>query len=107
MLLLPAALKRLALVWRLVRDPRVPFLLRILPALALIYVLSPLDLLRGRGMLAWADDLLVLLLACWLLLWLAPKAVVRERRGSHGQTSEHPPEQPTRKVVEGHSRRLD
>ncbi len=104
--LLPWVLARLRLVWRLTRDRRVPFLLRLLVPLAVIYTLSPLDLAPGRwGVLGWADDLLVLLLACWLLVRLAPKGVVQEHQG-RGPGGASPPDQPPEpgKVVEGRGR---
>lgn len=31
--------------WHLLRDPRVPTLMKLIPALAVLYVLSPLDLI--------------------------------------------------------------
>lgn len=106
--LLPRVLGRLRLVWRLIRDRRVPFLLRLLVPLAVIYALSPIDLVPDHWRwLGWADDLLVLALACWLLVRLAPKQVVREHQG-RGPDGESPPDEPLDqkpgKVVEGRSR---
>jgi uncharacterized membrane protein YkvA (DUF1232 family) len=102
--LLPWLLARLRLVWRLARDRRVPFLLRLLVPLAVIYALSPIDLVPDRWRIfGWADDLLVLALACWLLVRLAPKQVVREHQG-RGTGGVDPPDQPPGKVVEGRGR---
>ena len=102
--LLPWLLSRLRLVWRLTRDRRVPFLLRLLVPLAVIYALSPIDLAPDRWRIfGWADDLLILLLACWLLMKLSPKQVVREHQG-RGTGGEGPTEQPPGKVVEGRGR---
>lgn len=62
-------------IWRAMRDPRTPGWLKTLPLLALIYVLSPIDLLPdlmipGIGAL---EDLLIMLLALRMLLDLAPE----------------------------------
>ncbi|WP_322802427.1 DUF1232 domain-containing protein [Thermoflexus sp.] len=70
-------------IWRLVRDPRTPGWLRLLPLLALMYILSPIDLLPdlmipGIGSL---DDLLLLLLVWRLLLDLAPAEKPRTSSG--------------------------
>lgn len=70
-------------IWRLMRDPRTPGWLKLLPLLALIYILSPIDLLPdlmipGIGSL---DDLLLLLLALRILLDLAPAEKPRASSG--------------------------
>lgn len=102
--LLPWLLGWLRLVWRLTRDRRVPFLLRLLAPLALIYVLSPLDLVPDRGRIfGWADDLLVLLLASWLLIKFSPRHVVQEHRG-RGPHGEDGRKGSSGKVVEGRGR---
>ncbi len=69
-------------IWRLMRDPRTPGWLKLLPLLALIYILSPVDLLPdlmipGIGAL---DDLVLLLLVLRVLLDLAP---AEEQPASH------------------------
>ncbi len=102
--LLPWLLGRLRLVWRLTWDRRVPFLLRLLAPLALIYALSPIDLVPDRWrFLGQADDLVLLLLASWLLVKLAPKPVVLEHLGG-GPGGAGPLERPAGKVVEGQGR---
>ena len=69
----------LRIAGRLLLDRRVPLGLRLLPVVALVYLLSPVDIipdflgLRGR-----LDDLLVLVLAPVLLLGLSPARVVAE-----------------------------
>jgi len=102
--LLPLLLGWLRLVWRLARDRRVPFLLRLLAPLALIYALSPFDLVPDRWRIfGWADDLLVLLLAGWLIIKLAPRHVAQEHRG-RGPRGEDGDQESSGKVVEGRGR---
>jgi uncharacterized membrane protein YkvA (DUF1232 family) len=72
------------LAWRLLADPRVPIMLKVMiPALVALYTFSPIDIipdfLLGLGQL---DDLGVLLAALALFARLAPKAVVDEHRAA-------------------------
>jgi uncharacterized membrane protein YkvA (DUF1232 family) len=68
-------LRDLTVAWRLLWDPRVPGLLKLLlPVLALIYLLSPLDLLPGLPF----DDIAVLLAAARLFVALAPRTSVAD-----------------------------
>ena len=105
--LLPPLLKYILLVWRLTFDRRVPLILRSLVPLALLYFLSPWDLVPDRfGIISKVDDFLILGLALLLLLKLSPLHVIREHLGIQ------PPDQPTQekdpdKVVDGSSRPLD
>jgi uncharacterized membrane protein YkvA (DUF1232 family) len=61
------------LAWRLFRDPRVPLGLKLIPPTALIYTLSPIDLLPdivlGLGQL---DDLAVLVLGVRMFVEMCP-----------------------------------
>lgn len=74
-------LRTVRLVWRLLLDSRVPVLPKLVVLAAVIYVLSPIDLIPdvilGLGQL---DDLGVLLFAVGLFLQLCPRAVVEEHR---------------------------
>ncbi len=104
---LPGILRFLRLVWRLTFDKRVPLVLRLLVPLALLYLLSPIDLVRDRiPRLGWADDLLVLGLAALLLTKLAPRHVVEEHLGNR-HTAGRPEEKDPTKVVEGSARLID
>jgi uncharacterized membrane protein YkvA (DUF1232 family) len=68
----------LATAWRLLGDPRVPGLLKFaLPVLALLYWLSPIDLMPGLPF----DDIAVLWAALRLFLSLAPQASVDRAAG--------------------------
>ncbi len=65
------------LVYHLMRDPEVPFYLKFLPFLALVYLVFPADLLPdilvGLGQL---DDITVMLIGAKVFVELAPPAVV-------------------------------
>jgi len=71
--------RNLRLVYRLLRDPRVPVWLKAIPALAVAYLFFPLDLIAdpilGLGQL---DDLAVILLGIRLFLELCPAELVDE-----------------------------
>ena len=104
---LPGILRFLRLVWRLTFDKRVPLLLRSLVPLALLYTVSPIDLLPDRvPRLGWADDLLVLGLAAVLLTRLAPRRLVEEHMGRRPAAG-RPEEKDPSKVVEGSARLID
>ncbi len=73
-------IKQARLVWRLLRDGRVSDWLKLLPVAALVYLLSPIDLipdlmLPGLGEL---DDLAVVLISLKMFIELSPHTVVRE-----------------------------
>jgi uncharacterized membrane protein YkvA (DUF1232 family) len=85
---LSAILSDLQMSWRLVRDPAVPTLLKLLlPVLAILYFISPLDLLPGLVF----DDIAVLILAARLFVSMAPQASVnRAYYGDNPSTSGRP-----------------
>ena len=65
------------LAWRLMRDPRTPRALKIIPPAAIIYLISPFDLVPdiflGPGHI---DDIAVIVLGVWLFIRLCPKFIV-------------------------------
>jgi uncharacterized membrane protein YkvA (DUF1232 family) len=72
--------KQARLAWRLWNDGRTPTWLKLIPAAALVYLLSPIDLipdlmLPGLGEL---DDIAVVLLALKMFLDLSPPGVIKE-----------------------------
>lgn len=81
----PALLRALAsdarLVLRLLREPRVPVFLKALPALAALYLLSPLDavpdLLPFAGQI---DDVVAIVLAVKAFVALCPSSAVAFHR---------------------------
>ena len=105
--LLPKAMKFARLVWRLTFDKRVSIFLRALIPLALLYVISPYDILRDRiPILGRFDDLIILGLALLFLTKLAPANVVDEHMDRVPE-SNRPEDKDPEKVVDGSSRLID
>ena len=105
--LLPNAMKFARLVWRLTFDKRVSIFLRALVPLALLYVISPYDILKDRiPILGRFDDLIVLGLALLFLTKLAPPNVVDEHMDRVPE-SNRPEDKDPEKVVDGSSRLID
>ena len=88
-------IQHVRLVWRLLKDSRVPSWIKLVPLAGLLYVLSPIDLipdlmLPGLGEL---DDLAIVILSLKSFIELSPPAIVRQhldelagRRASAGTT---------------------
>lgn len=105
--LLPKAMKFARLVWRLTFDKRVSIFLRASVPLALLYVISPYDILRDRiPILGRFDDLIILGLALLFLTKLAPPNVVDEHMDRVPE-SNRPEDKDPEKVVDGSSRLID
>ena len=65
------------LVWQLIRSPEVPLYLKILPALAVVYILIPTDLIPDVfPVIGQLDDLTALLVGAKVFIELAPQEVV-------------------------------
>jgi len=105
--LLPKAMKFARLVWRLTFDKRVSIFLRALVPLALLYVISPYDILRDRiPILGRFDDLIILGLGLLFLTKLAPPNIVDEHM-DRVPKSNRPEDKDPEKVVDGSSRLID
>ena len=105
--LLPKAMKFARLVWRLTFDKRVSIFLRALVPIALLYVISPYDILGDRiPILGRLDDLIILGLALLFLTKLAPANVVDEHMDRVPE-SNRPEDKDPEKVVDGSSRLID
>ena len=64
----------LRLAWRLMREPRVSVIAKAIPALAALYVVSPLDFVPDMlPVLGQMDDLGILILSVKLFLRLCPQ----------------------------------
>lgn len=73
----------MATAWRLLWDPRTPGMLKIaLPLMALIYWISPIDLLPGLPF----DDIALLILALKMFISMAPQDAVNNAAG-HAQAA--------------------
>jgi len=79
--MLRALIDQILLTWRLIRDPRVSLWSKAIPVLAVVYVLSPIDLIPdfiiGIGQL---DDLGLILAAMRLFEAVTPEYIVTEHR---------------------------
>ena len=111
LLLLPRFLPQIIrfgrLVWRLSVDKRVPLILRLLLPLAIIYAVSPFDLVPDRvPILGRFDDLIFIAFALLLLVKLSPKEVVDEINGVV-PPSDRPEDKDPDKVVDGSGRVVD
>ena len=105
--MLPKAIKFARLVWRLTFDKRVSIFLRALVPIALLYVISPYDILKDRiPIIGRFDDLIILGLALLFLTKLAPPNVVDEHMDRVPE-SNRPEDKDPEKVVDGSSRLID
>jgi uncharacterized membrane protein YkvA (DUF1232 family) len=70
------------LMWLLLSDRRVHFLLKLIPISALIYLISPIDLISGvvLPVIGALDDAAVLWIGTSLFLNLCPEQVVHEHQ---------------------------
>ena len=67
------------LIWKLLTDSRVPFWIRIALPLALIYVISPIDIFPDLvPIIGRVDDIVAVVVGLMILLKLAPKKVVNQ-----------------------------
>lgn len=73
---------QIQLVYRLMTDSEVPMYLKLMPVLAIAYVVSPIDLVPGALFpgLGQLDDLTVLLLALRFFVGFIPPHIVEEHR---------------------------
>lgn len=77
--LLMSVLNRLRLVIKLMGDQRVPGLVKMLPVAAVLYLLSPIDLIPDVAIgLGQLDDLGILILGVNSFIQMAPQHVVQE-----------------------------
>lgn len=77
--LLMNVLNRLRLVIKLMGDQRVPGLVKMLPVAAVLYLLSPIDLIPDMAVgLGQLDDLGILILGINSFIQMAPQHVVQE-----------------------------
>ena len=81
----PGALTQVArtfqLVWRLLADPRVPVLPKLIIPLVVVYVVSPIDLIPDPiPILGQMDDLAVIFFGIRFFIELCPPDIVMEHR---------------------------
>ena len=104
---MPHILRFARLVWKLTLDKRVPLFLRMLLPLAIVYAISPVDIVRDRvPVLGRFDDLIFISMALLLLVKLSPREVVDEHNGVI-PPSDRPEDKDPDKVVDGTGRVID
>lgn len=73
------------------RDPRVPWLAKLVAVAVLAYALSPIDLIPDFiPVLGYVDDLIILPLGIMLAIRLIPPAVMDEHRAAAASAGEAP-----------------
>jgi len=102
---------RLKLILRLIGDRRVNFFLKLLPIGALIYLVSPVDLIPGAVLpvIGALDDAAVLWLGATLFVSLCPDDVVQEHMNALHKVipatwREAAPQKETEEIIEAESR---
>ena len=98
---------RIKLILRLIGDKRINFLLKLLPIGAIIYVVSPVDLIPGLALpvIGALDDAAVLWLGTTLFVSLCPDEVVQEHMNAlhkvvPGTWRDVPPKDKTDEVLD-------
>jgi uncharacterized membrane protein YkvA (DUF1232 family) len=96
----------LRLAWRLMREPRVPLVAKALPALAVLYVLSPLDFIPDiLPVLGQIDDLGIVILSVKLFLRVCPTAAASFHADAITSGRRFAPMTPTDVVIDATYRR--
>jgi uncharacterized membrane protein YkvA (DUF1232 family) len=101
-----ALFAELRLAWRLVKEPRVPGLVKMLPALAMLYVLSPFDFVPDvLPFLGQVDDIGILLIAMKAFLKLSPQAAHAHHAAAITSGRRYAPMSPSDIVIDATYRR--
>jgi uncharacterized membrane protein YkvA (DUF1232 family) len=78
-----ALLDQILLTWRLLRDPRVSLWAKVIPALGVLYVLSPLDFIPDFiFVFGQLDDLGILITAMRIFESVVPSYITEEHRAA-------------------------
>ena len=97
--------RTLRLVWRLLNDARVSKFPKLIIPAAILYVLSPIDLVPDLALgLGQLDDVGILALALALFIEVCPRAIVEEHR--RALAADDAPPDPEENVIEGSYRRV-
>jgi uncharacterized membrane protein YkvA (DUF1232 family) len=97
--------RTLRLVWRLLNDARVSKFPKLIIPAAILYVLSPIDLVPDLALgLGQLDDVGILALALALFIEVCPRAIVEEHR--RALAADDAPPDPEENVIEGSYRHV-
>ncbi len=100
------------LAFRLLKDPRVPIYLKVIPAISVLYVISPLDFIPDIAVgLGQLDDIGILLAGIEGFIALCPQHVVEEHQAEingidafNASTAGSAPRAGTSETIEGEYR---
>jgi uncharacterized membrane protein YkvA (DUF1232 family) len=99
-------LSHVRLTLRLLREPRVPRLVKAVPILAVLYVVSPVDVIPDViPILGQLDDLGVIVLALETFLKWCPSQAVEFHRSAMTQGRKYGPMPPGGEVIDAEFRR--
>jgi len=91
---------------RLVREPRVPLLIKLLPLMAVLYVISPLDLAPDLlPLIGQVDDLAVALIALEIFLRLCPAPATAFHQAAIAERRRYSPMSATDDIIDAEWRR--
>ena len=78
-------------VYLAARDPRMPWYVRVLAIAVAGYALSPIDLIPDFiPVIGYADDLVIVPLGIWLVVWLIPNEAMAEYRAKAIEAEQRP-----------------
>ena len=107
----PDLVLRLKLILRLMADKRVNFLLKLIPVGALIYLVSPIDLIPGAVLpvIGALDDAAVIWIGATLFVSLCPDDVVQEHMNAlqkvvTGTWRDAPPQEQSGEIIEAQAK---
>jgi len=73
------------------RDPRVPWHAKVLAIAVAAYALSPIDLIPDFiPVIGYLDELIILPLGIWLVVWLIPDEIMVEYRTRANEAGQRP-----------------
>ena len=73
------------------RDPRVPWYAKALAVAVAAYALSPIDLIPDFiPVIGYLDELFILPLGIWLVVWLIPDGIMVEYRARANEAGQRP-----------------
>ncbi len=94
-------LRSLRLVWRLLQDSRVPIFPKLIIPAAILYILSPIDLIPDLILgLGQIDDVAVFFLSISLFIEMCPPTIVAEHRAAIAAENART-KPPQEEVIEG------
>jgi uncharacterized membrane protein YkvA (DUF1232 family) len=106
-------LLQLRLIWRLFRDPRIHWMLKLIPLSGVVYLLFPFDLIMDMApVLGQLDDAGIILGSLWLFVEMCPPDIVKEHmddltavsvkgKWKEEKPQEEPPDQLPEKAGQG------